>query len=409
MEEQKIKEVTWQQTKIRNAEEYQNKIFDSLNNQSYVSKKDKRITLTNGDEYTEFISCSYLGLDQDVRILTAASRNLERAGFSFSSARTRMKYSGLDELENLLNQVFMASTVCFSTVHLVHLGLIPLLGSGEIPGFKIRSAPHFILDKYVHASIQINRGLMTQFGNVSLVDFNEVDSLLKIIKSTSSEGNTPILICDSVGSMGSTANIKLLVELIKQYDGYLYLDDAHGMSTFGTHGNGYAMMVLEDVLDDRIILTTSLSKAFGTYGGLAIVKNPKAAEFIKKFCSTYIFSGSLATPLIEASIVSAKIHLSEEIYQLQDAVSDNLLLFDTIISPNIRIINRNSAVSIRGWYIGGEFEAITAGEYLKEHGILATVATYPSTPKHQSLIRFGICSNHTEAEIIKLCTLINLK
>lgn len=365
--------------------------------------------MTDGNEYTEFISCSYLGLDQDTRILDAAAKNLEQAGFSFSSARTRMKYYGLDELEELLNQIFMANTVYFSSVHLAHLGLIPLLGSGEIPGFSIKNAPHFILDKQVHASIQINRGLMKQFGTVSLVDFNQANDLLKIIKTADAEGNTPILICDSVGSMGSTTNIKALVKLIRQYNGYLYLDDAHGMSIFGTHGNGYAMMMLEDTLDERIILTTSLSKAFGTYGGLIVLKNPKAIEFIKKFCSTYIFSGSLATPLIEASIISAKIHLSKEIYQLQNRVSDNLLLFDTIINPDIKIINRNEKVTIRGWYIGDELEAMAAGEYLKDYGILATVAMYPTTAQHQSLIRFGICNNHTEAEIIKLCTLINLK
>lgn len=399
--------ISWQKSKILDSKKHQDKIFECLNNQSYIKRKNKQITLDNGQEYTEFMSCSYLGLDQDSRILDAASKSLDIAGFSFSSARTRMKYAGLDELEILLNQIFNAHTVFFSSTHLAHLGLIPLLASGEVPGFPIKNAPHFILDKHAHASIQINRGLMSQFGNVSMVDFSDEEVLLQLVKETSIKNNTPFLLCDSVGSMGNAADIRLLVEMVNQYNGYLYLDDAHGMSIMGTYGNGFVMATLNNQLDERIILTTSLAKAFGTYGGLIVLKNPKAIEFIKEFCSTYIFSGSPITPLVNASIASAKIHLSEEIYQLQDLLARNLALFDSSIHEDIRIINQNSQMAVRGWYIGDEFEAIEKGKYLREHGILATVSAYPTVSKNQSLIRFGICSTHSEKEIIKLCTTIN--
>ncbi len=318
-----------------------------------------------------------------------------------------MKYVGLDILEDLLNQIFSASTIFFSSTHLAHLGLIPLLASGEMPGFPINNAPHFILDKSVHASIQINRGLMEQFGNVSVIDFTDVDNLLIIIKDARSQNNTPILFCDSVGSMGKTADIPLLLSIVNEYKGYLYLDDAHGMSVFGIHGNGYAMKELNNQLSERVILTTSLAKAFGTYGGLIVLKNHQATEFIKEFCSTYIFSGSPITPLVNASIASAQIHLSDEIYHLQNALAKNLILFDNSINESVKIINRNSSIAIRGWYIGNEFMAIEKGRHLKQNGILATVLAYPMVTRSTSIIRFGISSVHNEKDVIRLCKMIN--
>lgn len=46
---------------------------------------------------------------------------------------------------------------------------------------------------------------------------------------------------DSVGSMGKIYKIKEIVKLLDQYEGYAYLDDAHGMSIVGRYGSGYAL------------------------------------------------------------------------------------------------------------------------------------------------------------------------
>ncbi len=64
-------------------------------------------------------------------------------------------------------------------------------------------------------------------------------------------------------------------------------------------------------------LTTSLAKRFGICGGVAILPTQKEVEFVKTYCSTYMFSGTLVNPIINASIESGKTHLSSEIYQLQ--------------------------------------------------------------------------------------------
>lgn len=399
----------WQKKKIIASQAHQEEIFNQLNNQNYIERSGKKIILEDNKKYTEFVSCSYLGLDQDYRLLNCVNTNISSVGFIFPSSRSRIKYKGLDDLQDLLNQIFEANTVVFSTTHLAHLGLIPLIASGEMPSVTL--APNgcvFLLDHAVHASIQINRGLMQQFGQVEILDLHDLTQLEAKLKIISNNNQTPLLFTDSICSMGGMLPLENLMQLTNKYSGYLYLDDAHGMSVYGKHGAGYVMHIFNHKLPDRLILTTSLGKGFGTCGGLVVLKSKEAANFIKMYSSTYMFSGTLANPLISACLESSKIHLSSEITFLQKQLSENVALFDTLIKDKTKVINFNCNTPIRGIKIGDEFDAIKAGLHLKESGYLGVVATYPIREKGKAIIRLLICSNHTKEDIQQICTLINL-
>ena len=398
----------WQGKKIILARAHQEKMHSILNNQNYISRINKKITLDDNKEYTEFISCSYLGLDQDIRLLNCVSNNINGIGMVFSSARTRMKYKGLANFEHILNEIFNAHTVVFSSTHMVHLGLIPLIASGEMPSVQLDiNGCTFLLDITVHASIQINRGLMQQFGEVEIIDFNDLERLEKTVANIKSQSKTPLLFCDSVGSMGGILPLKELVTLTHKYMGYLYVDDAHGMSIYGKNGAGYIINCFGYV-PERVIIATSLAKGFGVSGGVIVLRDARDIEFVKTYCSTYIFSGSLVNPLINACITSGNIHLSKEINELQFTLFSKIALFDRLIEEKSRVINLDGDMPIRGILIGNELAAIEAGIHLKNVGFLVSVATYPIRKKGSAIIRFGICANHTNMEIEHLCKQINL-
>ncbi len=399
----------WQKKKIINSKNHQSQIYELLNNQNFIRRINKKIILDDNIEYIEFLSCSYLGLDQHERLINSVSNNIKESGLVFSSSRARMKYKGLDIFEDILNNIFDANTVIFSTTHLVHLGLIPLIASGEMPSMKLASnGCTFLLDIGVHASIQINRGLMQQFGQVEMIDFQNLSLLELKLKEIRSRSQTPLLFSDSIGSMGGVMPLEELMSLTTTYQGYLYLDDAHGMSIYGKNGSGYIMQTFNHVIPDRLILTTSLAKGFGTSGGLVVFNNKKDAHFVKMFSSTYMFSGTLINPLINACIESAHIHMSAEINELQYKLFKNIELFDKLIEKKSSIINFGYKTPIRALNIGDEDTAIKQGLYLKKNGCLTTVATYPIRKKGQAIIRMIISANHTKEDIQKICNLINL-
>src|ERR1700722_2140464 len=233
----------WQKRKILHSNEYQHKAFEEVNELIIKERQGKKIILIDDVELTEFISCSYLGLDQDERVIRASVNNIYKCGVTFPVARTRAITQSFVTLEELLNKIFCNThTILFPSLHLVHLGLLPLLGSGEMPSFPIKgNGPLFILDKQVHASIQINRGLMEQFGDVVLVDFQSLEELEHYFELAASTKRCPIAIADSIGSMGGISPLGPLLEMAENYNGYIYLDDAHGTSIFGIHGCGYVL------------------------------------------------------------------------------------------------------------------------------------------------------------------------
>ena len=172
----------WQQRKIRKALPHQSRAFEDVNELVIEERKGKQFVLSGGETVTEFMSCSYLGIDMDERVIEASSKNLARFGVTFPASRTRAVVKSFVVLEDVLSEIFSNHyTVMFQSLHLVHLGLLPLLASGEMPSYPIKKQPYFILDKTVHASVQINRGLLKQFGELVSIAYEDVESIQKTI------------------------------------------------------------------------------------------------------------------------------------------------------------------------------------------------------------------------------------
>lgn len=399
-----ITSLNWQKEKISKSFQHQIEAFEKINNLVFIKREGKKIILANGFSLVEFISCSYLGLDLDKRIIDASIKNINDCGVTFPSARTRMIAKSFLLLEQLLNQMFCNNyTVLFQSLHLAHLGLIPLLASGEMPSYPIKSnGILFLLDQHVHASIQINRGLMQQFGQVEIYNLENFDHLKYQLEYSYHHSLTPIIFSDSIGSMGGIAPLKLLFELVEQYDGYLYLDDAHGTSVFGQYGCGYVLEQLNYNFHPRLILTSSLAKAFGSNGGIVVMPTQKDSDFIKQFSSTYIFGGPPALSTVDAAIASANIHLSEEITSLQAKLQYNLSYFDSLCNSS-KILNYQNPSPIRAAKVGDEFRAIEIAAILHKKGFALTTAMYPTVAKGKSLLRIALGALHTEEQIYLLC------
>ncbi|MES2141438.1 MAG: aminotransferase class I/II-fold pyridoxal phosphate-dependent enzyme [Pseudomonadota bacterium] len=225
---------------------------------------------------------------------------------------------------------------------MAHLGLFPVLAFGEMPSFPIVGRGFvFLIDKTAHSSIQINRGLLEQFGKVVIVDCKDQQHLEDTLKC------------------------------------------------------------LDYQFPPRLILVNSLAKGFGVLGGVLLFKNKEDADFIKRFAPTYVFSGPLALSVVNAAVASAKIHLSEEIHHIQTALWDNVNYFDSLLVKNC--IKADSSVPFRGILVGDELKAIEYTKKLKRRGFAVTAAMYPTVAKNQSLLRIAISAAHSKQDISLLC------
>ncbi|APD50606.1 aminotransferase class I/II-fold pyridoxal phosphate-dependent enzyme [Francisella hispaniensis] len=391
----------WFTKRVNRAEKFLELSYDCARNTFKKSEK-KNITLIDNKTYLEFVSCSYLGLHNDKQIIDAVKKSkiLETQGFLFSSSRTRVisqeERNALDKLAKVFSPYL---PVLFQNLHTAHLGIIPLLLSGIFPKIDQGKPMHCIIDKYAHQSLKILVGLIEQFCEVEFVDNTDIKKLSSRLKEIQQDNKIPFILMDSVGSMGKIYPVKEIIDLVNEYTGYVYFDDAHGMSIIGKHGSGYVLKELDYKLNERVFITTSLTKAFGGQGGVVLMPYQEQIDFILQFCTTYTFSGPLSVPSLEVINKSSEIHLSPQIDLLQQKLRNNLKYFDQEIS-NVKYNQlRNSFVPFRIIYIGNEDDAIKYYKQLKSEGILVTCAVYPVVEKSKAILRITLSASHEYSDI----------
>ena len=100
-----------------------------------------------------------------------------------------------------------------------HLGVLPLLGSGGMDGYPLRDAGvMWLVDRTAHASMQMLRGLLAQFGRVRRVDTADEDGLAEALVLCDRERLTPVLLVDDLADSGVTLT-KVMQHLKDNFDG----------------------------------------------------------------------------------------------------------------------------------------------------------------------------------------------
>ncbi|MFJ2537151.1 MULTISPECIES: aminotransferase class I/II-fold pyridoxal phosphate-dependent enzyme [unclassified Pseudomonas] len=390
--------VNWVKNRVRQARDDQQQLFQAgLNGLKLMRREGKDIELSSGERLTEFLSCSYLGLECDPRLIQGAVDAVESFGVQFAAARTRALLPPMRQLDKQLDQIFQGHTVTFNSVGSAHLGCLPLLGSGELPSYPLRRGPCWIVDRAAHASMQVLQGILWQFGPVRRCDCSDVEQVEQACSTAVAAGNTPIILTDSIGSMRGLYPIKRLLQLAERFEGYLYADDAHGTSIHGVAGGGYALVAADKRLRDRLILLSSLSKAFGATGGAITLLTAGDAEMIRRHASTYTFGGPLSMGGVGAAVASGKIHLSPELGQLQAALWRNVARIDTLLGSVLG--NHEIASPIRFVRVGAERDAISLALHLRRQGIAVTTALFPVVAKGEAILRLAISANHSEGQL----------
>ncbi|MBD8239245.1 MULTISPECIES: aminotransferase class I/II-fold pyridoxal phosphate-dependent enzyme [Gammaproteobacteria] len=379
---------------------------EGLTGLTVASREGKRITLAQGGTFTEFVSCSYLGLETHPALIDAAHQALGTFGLHLSSSRSAMRPVYLPELESLLSRVYKGCGVSvFTSTSSVHLGVLPLLGSNSLKGYPIKKRAHWLIDKTAHASMQVLRGILQQFGEVSRVEATDPESMRVALKHCADRQETPILLIDGIGSMSGLVPIAHLARQLADAAGYLYVDDAHGISIAGRHGAGYALAAVDNQLPHNMILAGSLSKAFGGAGGFVVVSDPRDIPSIHTLANPLVFGHSIMVPMLAANVAAAKIHLSDEIDSLQDRLWSNVRLFDSL--THNRLLNAGVQSPVRGAFFETEEDGLQACRILRDHGILMFPVFYPIIAKGKAMLRFAFSASHGDHDIRQLAQALN--
>ena len=354
---------------------------------------DGRTLSFKGQKALHFGTCGYLGLENHPALKNAAIEAIHRFGTQFPMSKTYVSNPLYTELEALIQQMYNAPVVISKNCTLSHLATIPTL---------VRNNHLVILDHQVHSSVQeAVKKLLSQGVTVEMIRHSNLDMLEDRVKKQRGKFEKIWYMADGVYSMyGDFAPIKELTALADKYDElYLYVDDAHGMSWAGKHGGGYVMSQM-DGLHEKMILTATMGKAFGACGGLTIFPHSEWARKVKTFGGPLTFSVQMEPPILGAAVASAKIHLSDEIYEYQKELQDKIAYCNALIKQTcIPLITENISPI---FYVGTGTMAFGNQliSRLIEDGVYVNLAPFPGVPAKNTGARITI-SRHNELKDIE--------
>lgn len=332
-------------------------------------------------------SNNYLGLTNDPRTIEAAQNVITTYGTGCTGSRYLNGTLDLHlELEEKLAK-FMKKEACvlFSTGYQTNEGSVQVLADRNDIIFS---------DKDNHACIVVG----TQLSNAKTVRYRHSDmDHLRLLLEKSDPDAGKIIVSDGVFSMsGALAKIPDLVQLAREFNAALYLDDAHAIGVIGDGGRGSASVFgLTDEID---LISGTFSKSFASLGGF-IVGDKQVIEFIRHKAPSHIFSASMPPANVATVLKSLEI-LQEEPWRLK-----RLEQISEYMRTELRNLGFNvwsSQSPIIPVVIGDMYSCFEFWKDLFEEGVYVNAVVPPAVSPGQALIRTSYMATHTDEHLNKI-------
>ncbi|WP_082905431.1 aminotransferase class I/II-fold pyridoxal phosphate-dependent enzyme [Bradyrhizobium centrolobii] len=341
----------------------------------------------------DFVRSSYLGLDNHPAIVAGAIEAIEaHRSLHWPRGRTRLNFDLLEELEELLAEIFRARIRVFSSGMLANLSAMLVLASGQLTGGK---KPVVVFDQYAHISLAYQKPVVAEGTRMATIAHNDIDALERMCR----EYPVVAYVCDGVYSVGGCSPIMKLRQLQERYGLFLYIDDAHGISIFGHQGEGFARSQFPQALGDRTIIAASLAKGFGASGGVLMLGAADHEALFRRNSIPYALSMAPNLAAVGAALGSCKIHCSAELGQRQRRLAQRIDLFDRRIAT----AEQGNSLPTRTITIGSEANAVAIARELLDCGFYTLVKLCPAVGRGSAGIRLRITAQHELRDIEQLC------
>ncbi len=358
------------------------------------SLKGRTIEIDQKEMY-HFGTTGYLGLEQDQRLKEAAAKAIFDYGTQFPLSKTYISHPLYALLEEHLHKMYGQPVIITKNSTLGHMAVIPTV---------VRDEDAVILDHQVHWSVQTATQILKTRGiPVDMIRHNNLDMLETKIKQHTGKSGKIWYMADGVYSMfGDFAPVQELMQLANKYPQlHLYIDDVHGMSWRGKHGTGFFASNFK-TLPDNVLVFGTLSKTFGASGAVLACPDKKMYHKIKNFGGPLTFSAQLEPASVAAAIASAEIHLSDEIYSLQQDLFEKIDYFNTLLEKTtLPLVDKNDSPV---FYIGTGMPA-TGYNFVKRmmnESFFVNLGLFPAVPVKNTGVRITIARHNQKEDIQKL-------
>jgi glycine C-acetyltransferase len=328
---------------------------------------------------------NYLGLADHPAIVEAAHKALDQWGYGLASVRFICGTQGIHkQLEQRLSDFLgTEDTILYSSCFDANGGLFETLLEAE---------DAVISDELNHASIidgvRLSKAARFRYKNGDMAD------LEARLKETAG-ARRRLIATDGVFSMdGFIARLPQICDLAEKHGAMVMVDDSHAVGFMGKSGRG--THEFHGCLGRIDILTGTLGKALGGASGGYTSGRREVIELLRQRSRPYLFSNSLAPPIVAASL--KVLDLVSSSGDLRERLHYNTLFFrERMTAEGFKIVpGEHPIVPVM---LGDAVLASKMADALLERGIYVVGFSYPVVPQGKARIRVQLSAAHTREQL----------
>ena len=316
----------------------------------------------------DLASNDYLGLSQHPEVIDAGVRALRTWGAGSTGSRLVTGNTELhEELERALADFVGAPTaLVFSSGYTANLGALAALSG---PGSLVVS------DAASHASLV--DGCRLSRARVVVAPHRDVASVDAALAGRDEE--RAVVVTDSVFSTdGALAPLRQLHDVCRTHRALLIVDEAHGLGVRGAGGRGLLHELGLAGAPD-VVMTTTLSKALGSQGGVVLASEAVRDHLIDA-ARPFIFDTGLAPAAVGSALAALRI-LADERWRAE-AVLDHARTLAGVCG--VAETPQSAVVSV---ILGDPESAVAAAAACLDSGVRVGCFRPPTVPPGTSRLR----------------------
>ncbi|HLA81535.1 MAG TPA: aminotransferase class I/II-fold pyridoxal phosphate-dependent enzyme, partial [Thermoleophilia bacterium] len=348
-----------------------------------------------GRTLLQFGANNYLSMSEHPAVKAAAIRAIEQFGVGPGGSRlmsgnvaiieeAERRIAGLTGMEDCLTfpSGYMANVTVFQTVMNPFVGRLP---------YRTQDGAIFI-DEYVHGSISDG----CKMSGVRVIKFkhNSLDDLkAKLIECEGAFNK--LIVTEGVYCLeGEIIDIPAYVEIARDHEAKLMVDDAHAIGVIGSRGGGSPDY--HGCAEDIDILMGCMDKAMGGTGGF-LCGSKTLVDFLRIAASSSVLSSALTCAMAGAMI--AAIDLIEEAQDVrEDLARKSKYLREGLQRQGLTVLGPDYIPSVP-LLVGDEAAGVAFTQHLLARGIFCPVMRWPAVPLGKARLRLSLMARHEQRHL----------
>ena len=348
-----------------------------------------RVRMEGRGDVVVLSSNNYLGLANEPAVVEAGIDALRQFGAGTASVRficgTFTVHRALETA--LARFVGTPASLSFVSAWNANEALTPTI---------VREGDFVVSDALNHASIidSVRLAKAITKCTTAVYKHSDMDDLREKLANAKGAARR-VIWTDGVFSMeGSIAKLPDILQLAREHDAIVVMDDSHATGVLGKTGRGTAEHF--GVLGEVDVITSTLGKALGGAAGGFIAASESLCDMMTQRSRPQLFSNALP-PTVAASALAA-VEFTEAHPELVTRLHENSRYFRAAISEAgfAPLAGETPIVPI---IVGETALAIRMSERLLDRGVFVTGFGFPVVPQGQARVRCQVSAAHTKDDL----------